>query len=54
MQRLDILGGLCLHEALHLRYSSPRLCRQAQQRGTLFAHLHNILEDEYIAGQLQG
>jgi hypothetical protein len=51
-ERLDILSGLCLHEALHIEYSSAELCQRAQTHGQLFAHVHNILEDEYIESQL--
>jgi Mg-chelatase subunit ChlD len=51
-ERLDILGGLCLHEVLHLEYSSADLCRQSKERGPLFAHIQNILEDEYIESRL--
>lgn len=51
-ERLDILAGLCLHEVLHLEYSSADLCRQSKERGPLFAQVHNILEDEYIESRL--
>lgn len=51
-ERLDILSGIGLHEAMHLECSIPELCLKAKERGQLFSQIHNIVEDEFIESRL--